>query len=131
MEHAGVVDRLHRWSRWLLLGPDNSWGATLATGRTGIYVLAALVLLMHVLDLATGLRMMLLHGIETELNPFARFVMYAAGPAGLVPIKLGVVGSGVLLFIRAAQAGRPRLARNCLLLAAGIGLLGFSSNLVG
>jgi hypothetical protein len=73
--------RARAWTRWILLGPDDSWGATLATGRLGITALALLALLLHVLDLATGVRMM--------------------------------------------------LARNCLLIAAGIGLLGFASNMVG
>jgi hypothetical protein len=33
--------------------------------------------------------------------------------------------------VRTARAGRPRLARNCLLIAAVIGMLGWTSNLVG
>jgi hypothetical protein len=86
---------------------------------------------MHVLDLATGLRMMLVYGIQLEQNPVARFIMHTAGPVGLVEVKLGVVAIGVLLFVRTAQVGRARLARNCLLLAGGIGVLGWSSNLVG
>src|SRR5947209_6174905 len=109
-----VITRVHVWTRRLLLGADGSWGATFATGTVGIYLLAAFALLMHVLDLATGLRMMLVYGIHLELNPFARFIMQTAGPLGLVEIKLGVVLAGVLLFVRTAQVGRPRLARNCL-----------------
>jgi hypothetical protein len=131
MERAEVMTRIQVWTRWLLLGADNSWGATLGTSPTGIYVLAGLALLMHVLDLATGLRMMLVYGLALEQNPLARTVMTTAGPLGLVELKLGVVLAGLLLFVRTAQAGRPRLARNCLLIAAGIGLLGFTSNLVG
>ncbi len=131
MEQIGVLTRMHGWTRWVLLGNDTSWGATLATGPAGIYALAAFALLMHVLDLATGLRMMLVYGIQLEQNPVARFIMHAAGPVGLVEVKLGVVAIGVLLFVRTAQVGRARLARNCLLLAGGIGVLGWSSNLVG
>jgi small-conductance mechanosensitive channel len=119
------------WTRWLLLGPDDSWGATLATGRLGITLLALFALSMHVLDLASGLRMMLVYGIHLEQNPLARYIMTTAGPVGLIELKLGVVLAGVLLFVRTAQVGRPRLARNCLLVAACIGLLGFTSNLVG
>jgi hypothetical protein len=115
----------------VLLGPEDSWGATLATGPRGIYTLAALALAMHVLDLATGLRMMLLYGVHLEQNPLARFVMASAGPLGLMELKLGVVTAGVVLFVRTARAGRARLARNCLLMAAGMGLLGWASNLVG
>jgi hypothetical protein len=115
----------------VLLGPEDSWGATLATGPRGIYTLAVLALAMHVLDLATGLRMMLVYGVHFEQNPLARFVMNNAGPVALMELKLGVVTAGLVLFVRTAQAGRARLARNCLLLSAGIGLLGWTSNLVG
>jgi hypothetical protein len=125
------MTRVHAWTRWLLLGNDESWGATFATGPLGILVLAAFALAMHVLDLATGLRMMLVYGIHLEQNPLARLIMHNAGPIGLVEVKLGVVLAGILLFVRTAQAGRPRLARNCLLIAACIGLLGLTSNLVG
>jgi hypothetical protein len=117
--------------RWLLLGSDDSWGATLATGRVWITALAITAVLLHLLDLATGLRMMLVYGTALEQNPLARTIMIDAGPLGLTAAKLGVVLAGVWLFVRTADAGRPRLARNCLLLAAGIGLLGFTSNLVG
>jgi len=125
------MTRMMTGARWVLLGPEDSWAATLATGRLGIAALAGLALLMHVLDLATGLRMMLVHGINLEQNPLARYIMTTSGPLGLVEVKLAVVLAGVLLFVRTAQVGRPRLARNCLLMAAGIGLLGFASNLVG
>jgi uncharacterized membrane protein len=118
-------------TRRVLLGNDESWGATLATGRMAILALAAFALFMHVLDLASGLRMMLTYGIALEQNPLARFVMTTSGPVVLVELKLGVVLAGVLLFVRTARAGRPRLARNCLLIAAAIGMLGFASNLVG
>jgi len=119
------------WTRWVLLGNDDSWGATLATGRLAILGLAILTLFMHVLDLATGLRMMLVYGVNLEQNPLARYIMTTSGPVGLVELKLAVVLAGIVLFVRTARAGRPRLARNCLLIAAGIGMLGFASNLVG
>src|SRR5947209_8515172 len=118
-------------TRRLLLGPDDGWGATLLTSPLGITSLAALAIVMHALDLASGIRMMLVYGIELEQNPLARALMMDTGPLGLAAAKLGVVSLGVLLFVRTAQAGRPRLARNCLLLAAAIGLLGFTSNMVG
>jgi hypothetical protein len=82
------------------------------------------------LDLATGLRMMLIGGIALEQNPFIREIMYTAGPALLVAMKLTVVLAGVLLLMRTARHGRARLARNCLALTAGIGVLGAASNLV-
>jgi len=117
--------------RWILLGADDSWGATLATSRIALTALAMLALLLHALDLATGVRMMLVYGIHMEQNPIARYLMATGGPLQLAGVKLVVVMFGVLLFMRTARAGRPRLARNCLLLAAGIGLLGFASNMVG
>src|SRR5438105_2860167 len=125
------MSKLRVRTRWLLLGPDDSWGATLATGPLAITCLAMLAVLLHALDLASGIRMMLVYGIGLEQNPLARLLMTDLGPLGLAVAKLGVVGLGVLLFVRTAQAGRPRLARNCLLLAAGSGLLGFTSNLIG
>ena len=131
MDEVRGTTRLHSWTRWVLLGNDDSWGATLATSPLGIYVLAGLALVLHSLDLATGLRMMLVYGIELEQNPLARYIMATAGPVGLIEVKLGVVLLGVLLFVRTAQVGRARLARNCLLVAAGVGLLGWVSNLVG
>src|ERR1700730_16150110 len=131
MEQLGVMTRLQGWTRRLLLGNDTSWGATLATGPVGIFGLAAFAFVMHVLDLATGLHMMHVYGIQLEQNPLARYIMQTAGPLGLVEVKLGVVVIGLLLFVQTAQAGRARLARNCLLLAGGIGMLGWSSNLVG
>jgi hypothetical protein len=128
---VGVLTRVRGWTRWVLLGADDSWGATLATGPLGIYVLASVALAMHALDLATGLRMMQLYGIDLEQNPLARLIMQNAGPIGLIEMKLSVVLAGVVLLVRTAQVGRPRLARNCLLLAVGIGILGWTSNLVG
>ncbi len=122
---------VRRRVRWILLGPDDSWGATLATDRVALTALALLALLLHALDLATGVRMMLVYGIHMEQNPIARHIMATGGPLQLAGVKLAVVMVGVLLFMRTARAGRPRLARNCLLLAAGIGLLGFASNMVG
>jgi uncharacterized membrane protein len=131
MKQVGLVTQVRGWTRFVLLGPDDSWGARLATGPLGIAVLAGIALLMHALDLATGLRMMLTYGIQLEQNPLARYIMDTSGPIALVEVKLGVVLAGVLVFVKTAHHGRPRLARNCLLLAAGIGMLGFASNLVG
>ena len=126
-----IVTRLRRWARLVLLGPEDGWGATLATGPTAIAVLAALAIVVHALDLATGIRMMLTYGINLEQNPLARFIMSTSGPLGLAEVKLGIVLTGVLLFVRTAQLGRARLARNCLFTAMTIGLLGATSNLVG
>jgi hypothetical protein len=119
-------------SRRVLLGADdNSWGARLATGPLAISVLAYLVFTLHVLDLATGLHMMQSYGLHLEQNPLARHVMANLGPLGLTMLKLGVVAAGILFFVHTAHAGRARLARNCLILAAGLGILGAASNMVG
>jgi len=131
MPQAGVITRVRGWTRWVLLGADDGWGATLATGPLGISLLAGFALAMHVLDLLTGLQMMHVYGLAIEQNPLARFIMQHAGPIGLIETKLGVVVAALVLFVFTAQVGRRRLARNCLLLAAGMGILGWSSNLVG
>jgi hypothetical protein len=86
--------------------------------------------LLHALDLLTGIRLMLVFGIEQEQNPLARALFQLGGPIGLGVVKLGVVLIGVFLLVSFARAGRARLARNALLAVALLGLLGFSSNLV-
>jgi Domain of unknown function (DUF5658) len=116
--------------RWVLLGSDDSWGARVWTGPVALYALAVLTLVLHALDVATGIRMMLVYGINLEQNPIARGIMQTAGPLGLIEAKFLIVGLGVILFLHTARRGRARLARNCLLLAAALGALGFSSNLV-
>jgi hypothetical protein len=116
--------------RWVLLGSDDSWGARVGTGRAALYALAVMTLVLHALDVVTGIRMMLVHGIDLEQNPIARGIMLRAGPLGLIEAKLLIVGLAVVVFLRTARLGRARLARNCLLLAAVLGGLGFSSNLV-
>ena len=126
-----AMTNVQNWTRWILLGSDDSWGATLATGRLAITALAIFALSMHALDLATGLHMMLVHGIGVEQNPLARLIMRTGGPFELVGVKFGVVLAAVVVFVRTAELGRPRLARNCLLIAACLGMLGFASNLVG
>jgi hypothetical protein len=82
------------------------------------------------LDLLTGIRLMLTFGIDQEQNPIARTIFQAGGPLGLTILKLGVVLGGVLALVLVARAGRPRLARNTLVLIAALGLLGVASNLI-
>ena len=116
--------------RTLHNGPDEPWVAGVACGPLSIALLAAVGLLLHGLDLISGIRMMLMYGIEQEQNPIARTIYQVSGPFGLIAAKFGVVFSGVVLLVLVARAGRPRLARNALVLIALMGLLGFSSNLV-
>jgi hypothetical protein len=73
---------------------------------------------------------MLMYGIEQEQNPIARTIFQLGGPFGLGAAKYGVLLLGVVMLVLVARAGRPRLARNALVLVAILGLLGFSSNLI-
>src|SRR5207245_7947310 len=111
-------------------GPDESRAARFACGPLSIALLATLSLVLHALDLISGIRMMLTYGIEQEQNPIARAIFQMSGPLGLTAAKFGVVCSGVLVVFLVARAGRFRLARNALALIAILGLLGFSSNLI-
>ncbi len=117
-------------SRNLLYGPDDAWAAHVACGPFSIALLAAVGLLLHSLDLFSGVRMMLTYGIEQEQNPIARTIFQLGGPLGLAAAKYGVLVLGIVLLILVAHAGRRRLARNALVLVAILGLLGFSSNLI-
>jgi hypothetical protein len=95
-----------------------------------ILLIAAVAVVLQSLDLLSGIRLMLVHGIDQEQNPIARTIFQTGGPVGLIIIKLGVVLSGVLVLLLLARAGRRRLARNALVMVALLGLLGFASNLV-
>ena len=118
------------YSRKLLCGPDDAWVAHVACGPLSIGLLAAVGLLLHSLDLISGVRMMLTYGLDQEQNPIARTIFQLSGPLGLAAAKFGVLSVGVVLLVLVARAGRPRLARNALVLVALLGLLGFSSNLI-
>jgi hypothetical protein len=89
-----------------------------------------MAIVLQTMDLLTGIRLMVLYGLDQEQNPIARTIFATSGPAGLMIVKLGVVLSGVLMLVLVAGAGRPRLARNALAVVALLGLLGFVSNLV-
>jgi hypothetical protein len=117
-------------SHKLIYGPDEAWGTTFGCGHLSIAVLSAMGLLLHSLDLFSGVHMMLNHGIAMEQNPIARTIFELTGPLGLATAKFGVVFLGVAFLVLLARAGRPRVARNALVLVAIIGLLGFSSNLI-
>jgi threonine/homoserine efflux transporter RhtA len=106
------------------------WGTRLACGPRGIILLATGALLLQILDLLTGIRLMLVFGIDQEQNPIARALFQTGGPLGLASVKLGVVLAAALVLVLLARAGRARLARNTLVVVALLGLLGFTSNLV-
>ena len=124
-----MVDR-RLMARRVLIGSDHSWSARFLCGPVGIASLALVSIALHALDLATGVRMMLLYGIAQEQNPIARSIFQLTGPIGLGAVKFAVVFCGVSFMVGMARAGRPRLARNALLAVAILGLLGFSSNLI-
>jgi hypothetical protein len=100
----------------------------LAVGPAAILLLAPLALLAQVLDLLTALGMIVQCGIDAEVNPLIRAAVVGAGPAGAAGIKLGGATAAVAVLLGLAKVGRVRLARNCLLLALGIGLVGVLSN---
>ena len=114
----------------MLLGPDNAWAARFATGPTARIVLVSVALLLHIMDLISGVRMMQVYGIEQELNPLARALFSSTGPLGLALVKLVIVVAGVLVIAWLGRQGRVRLARNALVCCALVGLLGFTSNLI-
>jgi hypothetical protein len=116
--------------RTLLLGPDESCAMRFACTQPAIAALAAVALMLHLLDLSTGIRLMSVYGLEYEQNPLARTLFQATGSLGLGAVKMGVVLGGIWALVYLAQNRRGRLARNGLLAVAILGLLGFSSNLV-
>ncbi|MBV9356292.1 MAG: hypothetical protein JO023_12285 [Chloroflexi bacterium] len=102
--------------------------AGIGTNPVVITLLAVLVLVAQLLDLVSGLRMVLDDGINAELNPLFRLILVSTGPAGAAVVKLSVAVLVVTLLLRLARAGRAQLARNCLLVAIDIGLVGLLSN---
>ncbi|HEV2124160.1 MAG TPA: hypothetical protein VGW38_15460 [Chloroflexota bacterium] len=86
------------------------------------------VLVCQVLDGVSGAQLMQTRGVEAELNPLARSVFAEAGWTGLLLFKAGVLGATLPLLSWVARCGRVQTARVCLLLAAGLGLLGWWSN---
>jgi uncharacterized protein DUF5658 len=126
-QHSRVL-RMTGAVRWILLGGDDSIGARLFCSPRAIVALACVALLLHMLDLLSGIQMMQHYGLHTEQNPVARMLFGTSGPIGLSAAKFTVVGTGVVLMVWLALHGRARLARNALLLVAILGLLGFASN---
>jgi hypothetical protein len=78
--------------------------------------------------LFSSLNMVLQHGINAELNPLLRVILISTGPVGVAVVKLGVAAFVVAVLQHLAQAGRAQLARNSLLLAINVGVIGALSN---
>ena len=91
-------------------------------------MLGRLALLAQALDLLSSLRMVLEHGINAELNPLLRVILISAGPVGVAIVKLGLAAFVVSVLQHLAYVGRPRLARNSLLIAVNVGVIGALSN---
>ncbi len=101
-----------------------------ATIPTFVLLLAGLTVLLHALDLVTFLRLTAEHGTSLEANPIIRAAFIHGGSPGVAVVKLGIVVVASALFVLAARSGRLRFGRNCLALAATMGLVGFLSNVV-
>jgi hypothetical protein len=112
---------------WRMVCPQHN-ARRIATSPVAIALLAALALAAQLLDLLTGLRMVLAYGIDAELNPLLRAALISAGPAGAAALKLGAATLSVAALVFLARTGRAQLARNCLLLAVDIGFVGALSN---
>jgi hypothetical protein len=111
-----------------LLSPRYLFHAARTPGVT--LLIAAAAVAAQGMDLLTGVRLMVLYGLDQEQNPIARSIFQTGGPVGLVIVKLGVVLTGVAVLLLLARAGRRRLARTALVLVALLGLVGCASNLV-
>ena len=98
---------------------------------TVVVGLAAIALVLHALDLWTGVHGMQRYGLSFEQNPVARALFVTAGPAGVTAAKLGTVLAGVYVLIRIARRGQVRLAGSGLTVVALLGLLGTLSNAAG
>jgi hypothetical protein len=114
--------------RWILLGGEDSIAARVGCSPRAIVALACAALMLHTLDLLSGIQMMQHYGLHVEQNPVARMLFESSGPIGLSAAKCAVVGSGTVLMVWLALQGRARLARNGLVFVAILGLLGFASN---
>ncbi|MBV9175172.1 MAG: hypothetical protein JOZ81_34385 [Chloroflexi bacterium] len=102
--------------------------SAVATSPLVIALLGRLALLAQALDLLSSLRMVLEHGINAELNPLLRVILVSAGPVGVAIVKLGLAAFVVSVLQHLAYVGRPRLARNSLLIAVNVGVIGALSN---
>jgi hypothetical protein len=128
-QFQGVL-QVRSFTKAIVYGPDDSWGNRFACGPRAITTLLVAALILHTLDLLTGIHMMQTLGMDQEQNPVVRLLFQIGGPITLASFKLGVVTTGVLVLAHLARLGRTRLARNALLIIAILGLVGFSSNLV-
>src|SRR5207244_12491534 len=83
----------------LVYGPKSGWGARFGCDARTITALAIVSVVLHGLDLATGIRMMLVLGIQAEQNPLARVLFQAVGPVGLAVREVGIGRTGLGLVV--------------------------------
>ena len=95
---------------------------------THVIILAALATATQVLDLMTAVEMLVRHGAAFEMNPLVRAAYIWLGLPGVAWLKL-VPLLTILLLVVVGQQGRPRAARNSLVLAVLIGSIAALSNL--
>src|SRR3954451_14202277 len=100
-----------------------------AAGGLDLYVLVVAAVLAQMLDAASGAWMMHTRGLTSELNPLMRAVFAGGGAPTLMAGKLVLALAGVAAFVTLAGTGRGRLARLCLVVTIGVGLVGWWSNL--
>ncbi len=96
---------------------------------TVVVGLASIALVLHALDLWTGVHGMQRYGLSFEQNPVARALFVAAGPAGVTAAKLATVLAGTYVLLRLARRGQVWLAGGSLVITALLGLLGLVSNI--
>jgi Domain of unknown function (DUF5658) len=96
---------------------------------THVIILAALAAATQVMDFLTAMRMLLRHGPSFEMNPLVRAAYVWLGPFGVAWLKL-VPLLTIVLLVLVGQQGRPRAARNSLVLAVLVGSIAALSNLV-
>jgi Domain of unknown function (DUF5658) len=93
-----------------------------------VIILAVLAVVTQVLDFLTAMRMLLRHGASFEMNPLVRAAYLWLGPPGLAWFKM-VPLLTILVLVFVALQGRPRAARNGLVLAVLVGSIAVLSNL--
>jgi hypothetical protein len=92
-------------------------------------VVAIVAATTQLFDLLTALGMLARHGDGAELNPLVRSVFLGFGAPGLTLLKV-VALAAILLLVQLGYRGRPRLARNTLVLALAVGSMATVSNLL-
>jgi hypothetical protein len=97
--------------------------------RNLVLWLAGMAMLFQIMDGATAIRMMYELGKQAELNPAIRAIFEHTGPAGVIMLKVGMASLVLPMMTYVGRRGRVVLARNCLAVVVGLGVLGTLSNI--